>query len=380
MKQKVIVLGGGLVGGPIARDLANDNMFEVTLADTDRERLDKITRGTPITAIRADLSYDKNIKGLVKDHDYVVSAVPGNIGFPTLKSVIETGKDIIDIAFSPENMFDLDALAKEKKVTAVTDIGVAPGMSNILIGHVDHLLDKTEKVVIYVGGLPRKRTRPWEYKAVFSPADVIEEYTRPARIVENGEIVIKPALSEPELISFPLIGELEAFNSDGLRSLVDTIDAPFMIEKTLRYPGHIEKIKLLSDSGFFSKETIDAGGVAVRPLDVTSRLLFPEWKLEEGEADITIMKIIVEGIKEKKKVRYEYDLFDEFDPVTGIHSMARTTGYTATMALRMIAKGLYTYKGISVPEYIGKKPECVRFILKGLKKRGINYRENMIYF
>jgi saccharopine dehydrogenase-like NADP-dependent oxidoreductase len=255
------------------------------------------------------------------------------------------------------------------------DCGVAPGMCNILIGYADHLLDKTENVVYYVGGLPEIRVWPYEYKAVFSPVDVIEEYIRPARFIENGVPVMKMALSDPELMNFPGIGTLEAFNTDGLRSLVRTINAPNMKEKTLRYPGHIDKMKVLRDTGFFRKDPINVKGVRISPLDLTAQLLFPKWKLNPGEADITIMKVIVEGRKGKKRLRYTWDLFDKFDAVTGIHSMARTTGYTATVALRMIADGLYTQKGITVPEFIGRKPECVKYMLKGLKERGVVYEQ-----
>ena len=229
------------------------------------------------------------------------------------------------------------------------------------------------KIDIYVGGLPKIRTKPWEYKAVFSPADVIEEYTRPARLIESGKIVIKPPLTEIELLQFENIGTLEAFNSDGLRSLMFTIKAEQMREKTLRYPGYAEKIKLLSDNGFFNKESIDIKGQKVSPLEMTSKLLFDQWKLQAGEEDITVMRIIVEGNNKKESYRYTYDLYDEYDPETDVHSMARTTGYTATMAVRLLEKRLYTKTGITVPEYLGKNQNIVDFMLAGLKKRGVKY-------
>jgi lysine 6-dehydrogenase len=303
----------------------------------------------------------------------VINAVPGFMGYRTLKAIIEAGKNAVDIAFFIEDPFTLDEGAKEKGVTAVMDCGVAPGMCNVLIGHANAMLDETENIVYYVGGLPMVREWPWEYKAVFSPADVIEEYTRPARYIENGKMVIKPALSDPELMDFPGIGTLEAFNTDGLRSLAVTVTAPNMKEKTLRYPGHIEKMRVLRETGFFGTEPVEIGGQTIRPLDFTSKLLFPKWKLKEGEEDITVMQVIVEGRKGKKHLRYTWDLFDRYDPVTGIHSMARTTGYTATVALRMIAKKKYIRKGISVPEYIGMQAECVGFLLAGLKERGVIY-------
>ena len=143
----------------------------------------------------------------------------------------------------------------------------------------------------------------------------------------------------------------------------------------LRYPGHIEKMAILRDTGFFSKDPLEICGKMIRPIDFTAKLLFPKWKLNEGEADLTVMTVIVEGRKGKKRLRYTYDLFDKYDPATGIHSMARTTGYTATVALNMIADKIYTRKGMSVPEFIGRQPECVKYMLQGLKKRGVIYTE-----
>jgi len=372
--MKVIVLGAGLVGAPMAIDLAKDNQFEVTVADISEKALQKLQRSFPeISVIKMDLSDTVALKTLVSDHDLVLSAVPGFMGYSTLKTIIEAGKNVIDIAFFAENPFDLDALAKEKGVTAVVDCGVAPGMSSVLIGHVDQLLDKTESILIYVGGLPEIRKWPYDYKAVFSPIDVIEEYTRPARYVENGHLVVREALSDPELMNFPGIGTLEVFNSDGLRTLADTIDAPNMKEKTLRYQGHIEKMAVLRATGMFSEKEIEINGVKIRPIDFTAKLLFPMWKLEPGEVDITVLQVIIAGQKNGKDLRYVYGMFDIYDPETDTHSMARTTGYTATMGIRLLAEGLYNQTGISPPEYIGKHENCVQFMLNGLKDRGIIY-------
>jgi len=372
--MKIIVLGAGLVGAPMAIDLAGDAEFAVSVADVSSQALSKFGKQRSIEPIQKDLSKSEEVKALVEGFDIVVSAVPGFMGFQTLKSVIEAGKNVVDIAFFPEDPFELDELAKEKGVTAIVDCGVAPGMSNILIGHVDSLLDRTEEILIYVGGLPEIREWPYEYKAPFSPIDVIEEYVRPARYVENGQLVVRPALSEPELIDFPGIGTLEAFNTDGLRSLARTMNAPNMKEKTMRYPGHIEKMRMLRETGFFSQDEIDIKGVKLRPIDLTSKLLFPKWEYAQGEADITVLRVTVEGARAGQKLRYTYDLIDRYDAVTETSSMARTTGYTATMAVRLVANGMYSRKGLSAPEHIGRQPECVEFLLNGLKDRGVVYK------
>jgi len=376
-KTKILVLGAGLVGRPMTLDLYRNGQFDIAVADINKEMLQQI-KEEEIRKIQADLSQENELKALVADYNLVVNAVPGSLGFRTLKWCIEAGKDVVDIAFYPEDPFILSELAREKAVRVICDMGVAPGMSNLLAGYAAAQLDEVEKIDIYVGGLPKVRTRPWEYKAVFSPADVIEEYTRPARLVEHGRIVTKPPLTELELLEFDGIGTLEAFNSDGLRSLMFTLKVQQMREKTLRYPGYAEKVRLLADNGFFNKERINVNGNMVSPLEMTSRLLFDQWKLQPGETDITVMRIIVEGKARGDRMRYTFDLYDEYDPETGIHSMARTTGYTATMAVRMLAEeGLYKTTGITVPEYLGKDEKIVRFILNGLEERNVVYRKNV---
>jgi saccharopine dehydrogenase-like NADP-dependent oxidoreductase len=376
--MKIIILGGGLVGGPMAVDLAEEKQFEVTVADIDGRTLERLNGArSKIRTVEADLSDTDTVKVLAGDHDMVLSAVPGFMGFKTLKAVIEAGRDVVDIAFFPEDPFDLDALAKDNGVTAIVDCGVAPGMSSLLVGHVHALLDRTEKVLIYVGGLPEVREWPCEYKAVFSPIDVIEEYIRPARYVANGKPVVREALSDPELLHFPGVGTLEAFNSDGLRTLADTIDAPNMKEKTLRYPGHIEKMAVMRETGMFDKEPIEVGGTRIRPIDFTAALLFPKWKREPDEVDITVMQVIVEGEKDGEHQRHVYDLIDRYDPVTATHSMARTTGYPATMAVRMLAEGIYDQKGISPPEFVGESETATAFMLDGLKQHGIVFEHSV---
>jgi lysine 6-dehydrogenase len=376
-KRKIIVLGSGLVGAPMALDLAKTPAFEVSVADLSPESLERCSVNKAVRAIQADLSDVDKVKELVAGQDMVLNAVPGFLGYQTLRAVIEAGKSVVDIAFFPEDPFVLDELAKKNGVTAVVDCGVAPGMSNVLVGHVHHQLERTLSALIYVGGLPEIRVWPYEYKAVFSPLDVIEEYIRPARYVENGKMVVRPALSDAEYMSFPGVSSLVAFNSDGLRTLMRTLDIPNMKEKTLRYPGHIEKIAVLRETGFFSQEPVEVNGVRVRPLDLTAKLLFPIWKLQPGETDLTVMQVIVEGEKGGETLRYTYDLLDRFDGASNVHSMARTTGYTATAAVRMIAGGLFTRRGIIAPEFIGEQPECVEFLLKELADRGVVYRQRL---
>jgi len=373
--MKIIILGAGLVGAPMAIDLNRDGKFEVTVADYSDDALNSVKVKCPeLSIIQKDLSNPEDVTALVSDYDLVVNAVPGFMGFETAKAIIKAGKNCACIAFYEEDPFELDQLAKENNVTMIMDCGVYPGMGSALIMDVARKLDRVESVLTYVGGLPEIREWPSEYKAVFSPIDVIEEYIRPARYIENGFEVIRPALSDPEYIFFPKIGTLEAFNTDGLRTLATTIDAPNLKEKTLRYPGHIEKMAILRELGFFSKEeSIKIKGLKTSPLEMTAQVLFPNWKLKQGEGDITIFQSIIVGIKDGRKMRYTIDMYDKYCPDTDVISMARTTGYTATLAIRMIADGLYAHKGISPPEYMGKYPECIDYMQKGLKERGVNW-------
>src|ERR1043166_5021803 len=246
MKKRCIVLGCGLVGATIARDLAGDESLDVSIADLSPRNLARVKGNANLKTIEADLGKPDSINALVKDVDLVVGAMPSVLGRMVLKSVIEAGKPFADISFMAEDALELDNLAKQHNVTAVVDCGVAPGLANMIIGHCAAQLDQTDSVVFYVGGLPKHPKWMYQYKAPFAPSDVVEEYTRPARMKENGKVVSKPALSEPEILEFPRAGKLEAFNTDGLRSLLRTIDAPNMKEKTLRYPGHIQLMRIRS--------------------------------------------------------------------------------------------------------------------------------------
>ena len=360
----IIVLGAGLVGGVMAKDLSKQH--NITSVDISQKNLDKLNG---IKTICTDISDKNTLQDLIKDVDLVVGAVPGFMGYKMMKDVIEAGKNIVDISFYPEDPFGLDELAKEKGVVAVMDCGVAPGMGNIIFGHHDSQMKITDYECL-VGGLPEKREWPYEYQAVFSPIDVIEEYIRPARYVQNSHMITKEALSDAELIEFDEIGTLESWNSDGLRSLIKTMDhVPNMIEKTLRYPGCVDYLKLLRESGFFSYDEIEVNGNMIRPIDVTSKLLFPKWEMKDGDKDFTVMRIIMKGTENGEEIIYQYNLLDRFQD--GTISMARTTGFTCTAVVNLVVNGDYKRIGISPPEYLG---EHFNFVKKYLEERGVNYK------
>ena len=373
MTHKIVVLGGGRVGGAMAIDLAKSG-HAVTVADASEATLARL-KAQGIAGEQADLRNAGMVRRLAASADVVIGAVPGFMGYQTLQAAIAGGKPIVDISFFDEDPFGLTEEAKRAGVPVITDCGVAPGVSNLTLGHHAARADKVVSFTCYVGGLPAIRTQPWEYKAGFSPIDVIEEYTRPARIMEKGQVVVRPALSEPEYLEFEGIGTLEAFNTDGLRSILTTIDCAEMKEKTLRYPGHIDKMRLLRDAGFLSKEPIEVAGAQVRPLDLAAKLLFPAWQLAPTEEEFTVMRIEIEVMEKGQKVTHTYDLLDRYDPKTQTTSMARTTGYTATAAVAWLLAGNKLAPGVYPPELWAKADGVLGFVLKHLAERGVVYRE-----
>lgn len=374
--SKIIILGAGMVGKAMAIDLSKKH--EVTSADIDSTSLGYLAEKYGIKTMILDVSNESILTSVVKDYDLVISAVPGFLGLKTMINIIKCKKNLVDISFLPEDVLYLDTLAKENNVTVVMDCGVAPGMPNYIAGF-HHEKMQVESMEYMVGGLPKVRTFPFEYKAPFSPCDVVEEYTRPARLLENGHIVVKPAMSDIELINFEKVGTLEAFNSDGLRSLVYTLnDIPNMKEKTLRYPGHIRLIQALKAAGFLDHEPIQVGKQSISPYNFTTKLLFNAWKLNPEEHEFTIMRVTINGIENSVKKEIVYDLFDEYDEKEKLSSMSRTTGFTATATAQMILDGVFTDKGVFPPEMVGKKAACFEYVISYLKDRNVIYEKSEI--
>ena len=373
--SNIIVLGAGMVGSAMAIDLSKKH--KVTLTDFNLKVLEKVKEKCSALVIeQLDVTDKAKLKNSIVKHDLVICAVPGFLGYDTLKTIIESEMNVVDISFFPENSLELDALAKEKNVTAIVDCGVAPGMDNIILGYYNEKMKLTDFECL-VGGLPKIKKWPFCYKAPFSPVDVIEEYTRPARYIEHGNEVIREPLTDCEYVEFEKVGTLESFNSDGLRSIIYTMPhIPNMKEKTLRYPGHVEYIRVLKESGFFSQEKIEMGGQKISPLDFTSKILFNEWKLGETEEELTIMRVTLKGLnKEGKLEEVVYDMYDEYNPETKTASMSRTTGYTATAAANLFLEGIFNEKGVFPPELVGKHEECFNYFTSYLAERNVIYKK-----
>jgi len=358
--KKVAVLGAGLIGRTIAIDLYR-NGHEVSCYDLNLTNLNLIPQNINVARNQVNLmSLDFNVT--LKSHDLVISAVPGFMGYKVLKNIIEAKKDCVDISFFAEDYSDLQELADKNNVKIVVDCGIAPGMSNLILGRESQNMT-VKKYKFSVGGLPQTRIPPFEYKAPYSPTDVIEFYTRPVRARENGIDVIKKPLSDIEDLYVDSVGKLEAFETDGLRSLLKSFPhIPNLCEKTIRYPGHATKIDMLKEMGFFKKENIE----------YTSKVLIDEWKMTPEDKDMTIMIAEIEGVDELGETKkISYSLIDKHDGE--FHSMARCTAFTCVAMSELMIMGFIEEFGIHPPENIGKDADSFEFILNYLKKKNVNW-------
>jgi saccharopine dehydrogenase-like NADP-dependent oxidoreductase len=353
VKQKVVVLGAGRVGKVIAADLSTE--YDVTSADISEQALASLAARFPISTRVTDLADPQAVGQAIAPADLVVCAVPGFMGFSTLRTILENGKNVVDISFFAEDAFELDDLAKSRNLVAAVDCGVAPGIPDYIAGQLVEQM-QIDDFTFYIGGLHFSGTGPNGYLPTFSPVDVWEEYTRPARYVVDGKLITMPPLSEPELIEFHMAGRhltLEAFNTDGLRSLITTMDGriPNMKEKTLRFPEHIAYIQELQQTG--------------------QQWTPNTWMPKDDEDEFTIMQVNFRGTQNGRPKKISYDMFVTWDAETRMSSMSRSTGYSCTGAARCVLEGLYTRKGISPPSYIGSAPGCADRILSHLKSRKI---------
>ena len=363
--MKIAVIGGGMIGSFIAEELCND--FEVMVVDNNKSTLNQIEkRNHRISAINFDV---KNgiIEDIIANYDLAVNCLPGFMGLEMLKKIIQCKVSCVDIAFMPENCLELSEFALENNCLVIPDAGVAPGLSNLIIGNIV-ANNKIEEIQTMVGGLPKKKNPPWNYKAPFSPIDVIEEYTRPARIRINGKTEVREALSKKLRLEVEGIGELEAFLTDGLRTLLDSkgslSEVPNLMEFTIRYPGHCDLIRKMVSDGKFSNANVK--GKKITRKEETSGKLFESWKLEEGEEEFTFMLILAVPSEGNE---ISYTIYDEF--TEGATSMARTTGLTACAFSRLVLENKIKEKGVICPETLGMNNIFYDYVLNYLRDRGI---------
>ncbi|MDH5792204.1 MAG: saccharopine dehydrogenase family protein [Candidatus Bathyarchaeota archaeon] len=370
---RVIVLGCGKIGSVMARDFSESNRgAEVVLADRSGERAREAAAGIEGAGwVALDTADRPELVRALKGFDLVLGALPGDYGYEALEASVDAGVDMVDVSYTPEIPLELDRPAKEAGVTVIPDCGVAPGLSSILVGRAASRLDRVESAHILVGGIPEIPVPPLGYTITWSAEGLIDEYVREVSVVEGGLVVRVPALSGLEEVDFPGVGRLEAFYTDGLRTLVDSLPGvDSMYEKTLRYPGHVEGVRLLRELGFFDEETLEVEGRRVSPRLLTARLL--ERSLRRPEVgDLLAMIVEVRGEAGGEASGYSYYVLDRFDRAGGVTAMARTTAYTASIVAGMLAGGAIEEKGVIPPERLGMNERITEGLLSELGKRGV---------
>lgn len=380
--MKILILGCGNIGSVAARDITKSlGSIKVVVADKNVKRAKEVSQeisGSNVSWTHLDATNYNEMVNAMKDIDLVMGFLPGKLGYRLAEASITAEKDLVDVSYMPNNPLTLDKRAAESGVTIIPDCGLAPGISNILVGHAIKKFDHVQSIHIMVGGIPEKPIPPLGYNITWSPVNLIDEYTRKAKIIEKGRMVWVDALSGLEEVEFPNVGRLEAFYTDGLRTLLHTVkNVESMWEKTLRYKGHAEKIKLLKALGFFDEKQIDVEGVSLSPRKLTVKLFKEKlWKPEIR--DIVVMKVEVSGLKNGKQVRYIYYLFDRYDMKRKITAMARTTAYPASIIGQFILRKAIKEKGVVPPERLGMNDRFFQMFINELEKRGIKIIEEKV--
>ncbi len=374
--MRIITLGCGHIGSVIAQDITDAlPRAEVTISDSQRERAEAITStlgADNVHAMALDVSDRRALAAALADFDLAVGLTPGRAGYEAMAAAIHAGVDMVDLSYMPQNPLALNEAAVQAGVCVVPDCGVAPGLSNLLVGQAVSLLDEVHDVYILVGGLPQTPIPPLGYKVTWCVEDLVEEYVREVSIVQDGRRVTVQALDGVEDVVFPGVGRLEAFYTDGVRTLHDTVPGVKNLwEKTLRYPGHVEQIKLLMSLGFFSAAPITVGANTVAPRDLTTVLLEQRLRLPTVQ-DLVAMSIEVTGAQQDEPTRHTYRLLDYYDAAEGISAMARTTAYTASIIIQLLVNGVITTKGVVPPERLGMVGGVFHEVMAELAKKGVH--------
>jgi len=368
---KILVVGSGKVGSEIARDLARSSEVDsVIVADAQPKNLKNVQGHAKIRTRRLDISQRKPLLAAMRGVDLICGALPGRLGFQLMTIALEAHRDLVDISYTPENPFKLHAEARDQENIIVPQCGVAPGFTNMCVGDAFRRLGTITKVRVFVGGLPQKPTPPLNYRIVFSLEDVINEYSRPARIIENGKAKMVDALSGRGFLNFPGVGRLEYFITDGLGSLPRSFPkVREMFEYTLRYPGHAEMMNTLRVLRFFDNKEVQVNGLAITPRKLSIALLKGAMSLGRPE-DLLALRVEVEG-KLGKKSLISYRILDYYDPRSKVSAMARTTAYPCTSIALLVGQRKLRNVGVVPPERIAKDLQHFGFVLSRLRSRRV---------
>jgi lysine 6-dehydrogenase len=370
-------VGCGKVGSEIARDLAgSDEVDSVVAMDASSQNLKLLRKRVPrkLQTVKLSISQKTRFRNLLKKVDLVCGALPGRIGFDLMTETVEAGRDTVDISYTPRDVFLLQRKAKDAGCRVVPQCGVAPGFTNMCVGDASRRLDQMKSVEVFVGGLPEKPEPPLNYRIVFSLEDVVNEYSRPVQVIEEGKRRKVDALSGRGHISFPGVGRLEYFLTDGLGSLPRSFPRTReMHEFTLRYPGHADMMSTLRVLGFFDRNPVKIGGVEVEPRQMSIELLRGSMSRGSPE-DFLALRVDVKGLSRGKRVHLRYQLLDRYDRRSGVSAMARTTAYPCTSVALLMGRGKIKETGIVTPERITQDERLFRFVLDRLDERGVKMK------
>lgn len=381
VKVRVSLLGCGSVGYAIAYAFAEDKVqnVEFNIYDASIENLKHCT-SLPLNAVYAEkvnLAAEDVLRKIMRNSDLVIEALPGSLGFKVMKIASESCVNTVSVSYTPENPLILNEKFRRCRSILIPDAGFAPGISNILVGHALTLLNALDDVRIYVGGLPEKPIGPLKYVITWSVEDLIDEYLRKARIIKEYNIIHLDPLESIETIEIPGFGTFEAFYTDGLRTLLYSMAGKIRnaFEKTLRYPGHIEGMKLLRDLGLMDEEPLDIDGVRVIPRKFLSRILKKKLSIPNVK-DIAILFLIIVGSKDDEKIKLQYLVWSKFDTVRGLSAMSKITGFTTYSIARLIIDYPQEFNhGVIPPEYLGTNETVFKYIINKLSEKGIKFEE-----
>ncbi|EMR07795.1 Saccharopine dehydrogenase [Bhargavaea cecembensis DSE10] len=379
--MKVVVLGAGLMGKEAARDLVkSDGVEKVWLADLNVRQAEDFASALmsdKLDILRLDATDHDRLREVMSLGDVVINALFYTFNEKVARTAIEAGVHCVDlgghIGGATDAVLGLSEAAEKKGVTLIPDLGVAPGMINILSGYGAGKLDRAESIRLFVGGIPVKPEPPLNYNLVFSLEGVFDHYTDPSLVIRKGKVKEVPSLSEIETIRFDGYGELEAFHTSGGTSTLSKSfpDLDTLEYKTIRYKGHAEKFQLLVDLGLLSRDSeVTVGGQQVKVRDVMREHLTPKLRLGDKK-DAVLLRVIVKGSKDGEEAYYEYDLITEKDPKTNVTAMARATANTISAVAQMIGSGVITKRGVHPPETIVPGGEYIA----EMKKRGVHIIE-----
>jgi lysine 6-dehydrogenase len=355
-----LVLGAGKMGAVLAKDLIeSDSQNKVTLLDVSDEQLNHASdfiQSERLSLLQRDVEEERQLEEVFKGKDVALCSLLHRHSLPLLEMAVREGVHFVDlVGEGPLDRLKYDEEAKKNNVCIISGLGVSPGITNICVGRGVHLLDEVERAMIYVGGNPVHPKPPLNYRIVYAVESLLDFYERDVPILKNGEIQEVKSLSGIEPISFPApFSEMECFYTDGLNSLIYTMKGKIqdeLAEKTIRYKGHAQQVKILMESGLFSREPIQIGDQQVIPRKVLEAVLDSEMKLGEEE-DVTLLRIIVEGWREGQSETHIFEMIDPYDSEKGYTSMAKTTSFPASVAAQMIASGEISQRGSLFPEDI----------------------------